>query len=83
MRRFLNMPPQIFRLFLLVIGIVVSYSTARYFLTPHSYRQYGWYRGAALEELREREIVYAGRPACEDCNPDHYGKLLKGAHKTL
>jgi hypothetical protein len=86
MRRLFNMPPQVLRLLLLVVGIVVAYSTARMFLTPTSFRQYGWYRGVALEELRAREIkdnAYAGRPACEDCHPDHYSKLLKGTHKTL
>jgi hypothetical protein len=83
MRRFLNMPPQIFRLILLVVGIVVVYSTARYFLTPHSFRQYGWYRGEALAELATRDRVFAGKKACEECHSDEYQKLQKYEHKTL
>lgn len=83
MRRFFSMPPQIFRLILLVVGIVVSYSTARYFLTPASFRQYGWYRGDALAELSSRQIVFAGRAACEECHSDHMAKLKKYAHKNL
>ncbi len=83
MRRIFNMPPQIFRLCLLVVGIVVSYSTARYFLTPPSFRQYGWYRGDALTELRARPQVFAGKKACEECHSDEYVKLNKNGHKSL
>jgi hypothetical protein len=83
MRRFLNMPPQVFRLFLLVVGIVVVYSTARYFLTPPSFRQYGWYRGEALGELAAREPAFAGKKACDECHSDQYQKLEKHEHKSL
>ncbi|HEV2209289.1 MAG TPA: hypothetical protein VG167_10975 [Verrucomicrobiae bacterium] len=83
MRRFLNMPPQLFRLCLLVVGIVVVYSTARYFLTPPSFGQYGWYRGEALGELASRDPVFAGKQACEECHSDELQKLAKYEHKTL
>jgi hypothetical protein len=83
MRSVYQMPPQIFRLILLVIGIVVVYLTARYFLTPSSFREYGWYRGAALAELANRQPVFAGKKACEECHSDEFQKLLKDSHKTL
>ena len=77
------MPPQILRLFLLVVGIVVVYSTARYFLTPPSFRQYGWYRGEALGEIATRDPVFAGKKACEECHSDEFQKLAKFEHKNL
>jgi hypothetical protein len=77
------MPPQLFRIFLLAVGVVVFYSIARYFLTPASFGQYGWYRGNALVELRERDRTYAGKKACEECHSDQVQKLLKNVHKTL
>lgn len=83
MRRLFNMPPQVFRLVLLVVGIVVSYSVARYFLTPASFGQYGWYRGEALAELASRQPMFAGRKACGDCHSDKLELLLKHEHKTL
>jgi predicted CXXCH cytochrome family protein len=83
MRRLFNMPPQVFRIVLLAVGIVVAYSIARYFLTPPSFREYGWYRGAALTELATRDPVYAGKKACEECHSDEYQKLVKGEHKGL
>ncbi len=55
MRRLFKMPPQVFRIFLLAVGIVGSYLIARYFLTPASFGEYGWYRGAALAEVATRD----------------------------
>lgn len=83
MRRLFKMPPQLFRIFLLAVGIVVVYSIARYFLTPASFGEYGWYRGVALAELATRDRVYAGKQTCEVCHPDEYQKLMKHEHKTL
>jgi hypothetical protein len=83
MRRFIQMPPQLFRIFLLAVGIVTVYLIARYFLTPASFGQYGWYRGEALAELAARQPVYAGKKACEECHSDEYQKLIKHEHKTL
>jgi hypothetical protein len=77
------MPPQLFRIVLLAVGIVVAYSIARYFLTPASFGEYGWYRGAALAELATRERIYADKQACEECHSDEYQKLIKHEHKSL
>jgi hypothetical protein len=81
--RFSKMPPQIARLVLLTVGIVVSYLTARYFLTPPSFGEYGWYRGAALSELTSRPVVFAGKKACDECHSEVCQKLAKYEHKTL
>ncbi len=83
MRRFIKMPPQIFRIFLLAVGIVVVYAIARYFLTPPSFRQYGFYRGEALTDLASRDTVFAGKKACEECHSDHVQKIAKDGHKTV
>ena len=82
MRRF-RLPPQIVRLVLLTLGIVASYLVARYCLTPASFHQYGWYRGAALAEIGAREPVFAGKKACDECHSEVIQKLDKAPHKTL
>jgi hypothetical protein len=79
----LNMPPQVFRLLLLVLAILASYFTARYLLTPRSFGQHGWYRGDALAEVAAPEPVYAGTQACEECHFDHHQKLQKHEHRSL
>jgi hypothetical protein len=78
-----KMPPQIFRLVLLTLAIVGSYLVARAFLTPPSFGQFGWYRGAALEELAARTPVYAGKQACDECHSDILHKLAGDAHQGL
>jgi len=83
MRRLFTMPPQLFRIVLLAVGIVVAYSVARFFLTPASFGEYGWYRGAALAELATRQRVYAGKQACEECHSDQYQKVVQHEHKSL
>ena len=82
MNRF-RMPPQIVRLVLLTIGIVASYVVARYFLTPSSFGQYGWYRGEALLERASLPVVFAGREKCAECHEPQNEQLLKAGHKTL
>jgi len=83
MRPFFRIPPQIVRLLLLLVGILCSYAIARYFLKPPSFGEYGWYRGAALVELRARPVVFAGKKACEECHVDEAEMLAKHSHKTL
>ena len=70
---------------LLTLAIVGSYAVARAFLTPPSFRQYGWYRGDALQELATRKLVYAGRKTCDDCHSDDpkVQELAKGEHKSI
>jgi len=82
MRR-LKIPPKVLRLLLLAAGIVASYSIARFCLTPKSFKEYGWFRGDALVEIRAREPVFAGKKACDECHSEHVQKVLKYEHKTV
>jgi len=83
MSRFLRMPPQILRLVLLALGIVGSYAVARHFLTPPSFGEYGFYRGAALAEVAARPAVFAGREACGECHAEQLAKVAAFSHKGL
>ena len=65
-----KIPSQLSRLLLLGSGILVAYLCARYFLTPTSFGQYGWYRGDALGEVAAREPNFAGKKACEECHSE-------------
>lgn len=79
----LQIPPQIWRLVLLTIGIVVSYFTARHFLVPESFGKYGWYRADALKEHQTLPITYAGAAACADCHSDVVETKAKAGHKSV
>ena len=78
-----KMPPQIVRLVLLTIGIICVYFTARYFLVPQSFGQYGHYRGDAIQDIASKQPFWAGKASCVECHADHVAKLAKDAHKTL
>lgn len=78
------MPPQFSRLGLLTIGILGAYATARYFLTPPSFNEFGWYRGDALEEIAARAPAFAGKQSCNhDCHGKAMDAVAKGEHKTV
>lgn len=81
--RLFRMPPQIFRLVLLTVFIIGTYLVARYFLTPKSFGELGWYRADALGEAASLPITYAGKKACEECHSEQIETLAKGDHKTL
>lgn len=79
----IKMPPQIFRLVLLTIAIVVTYLIARYLLTPATFGQYGFYRGETLLDHMSHTPVFAGRKACLECHEAIQDQLFKGEHKTI
>lgn len=79
----LKMPPQIFRLVLLTLGVAGSYATARMLLVPSSFGEYGWFRADALTENAAQKPVYAGMKACDECHSDLLQELAQHDHKTV
>jgi hypothetical protein len=51
------------------IGLVLFF-VARGFMVPHSFGEYGHYRGDALTEIAARPAAFAGHQACETCHTD-------------
>ena len=49
-------------------------------LVPHSFGQYGHFRGDALAEIAARPVAYAGHQACEDCHSDVAETKKSGKH---
>jgi hypothetical protein len=77
------MPPQINRLLLLTLVIVLGYFSARAALRPKSFGQYGWYRGTALRELADKPTTYAGKVACVSCHDDLLAVMKSSKHQGL
>lgn len=78
-----RMPPQIERLAIVTVAIVVVYFTARAFLVPASFGKYGWYRADALKDYAALPVTYAGAAACLECHDDVAALKAKGGHKLL
>jgi hypothetical protein len=77
------MPPQIKRLTLVFAVFFLLFLTARYFLVPESFGEYGHYRGLALGENLEKTPGYAGQKACEDCHSDITELKAGNVHASL
>ena len=77
------MPPQLKTLIPLFAIFVGLFLTARYFLVPESYGQFGHYRGNSLKDNAEKSISYAGKPACIECHDDINQKLEADLHAKL
>ena len=78
-----KIPPQITRIILLTITIVVVYISARVLLTPSSFGEFGFYRGDAIRENMAREVVFGGQESCDECHSETVVELKKFEHATL
>ncbi len=63
-------PPQLKRLFLAFTIFISAFLIIRHFLVPETFGQYGFYRGASLEEIAQTPVKYAGQEACFNCHQD-------------
>jgi hypothetical protein len=70
MRDLLRDAEHLFRLAGVFLALLVVFLIARAVLVPKGFGVYGHYRAGALDEVRAREISYAGRHACLDCHED-------------
>src|SRR5262249_54454553 len=62
-----------------LIGIIL-FVVVRSFLVPRTFGQYGHFRGAAIQEIAAKPIVYAGHEACETCHSEVLEVKAKGKH---
>jgi ribosomal protein L37AE/L43A len=79
----MRLPPQIARLILLTLAIVGGFLVARYFLTPHSFGEFGHYRGDAIGEAASLPIAFAGQNECMVCHSEQHETLARAEHQTL
>jgi hypothetical protein len=64
---------------LLLAGIGI-FLIIRALIIPKDFGQYGHYRPAALEEIRQRPISYAGQDQCVICHDDEARTRAAGKH---
>lgn len=79
----MTVPPQVSRLILITLCIIAGYFTARHFLVPPSFGQYGWYRGDALKEIASRPISFAGKKSCLECHAAIGDAMSSSLHKKI
>ena len=64
---------------LFVLAFLV-FLVVRGYVVPKSFGQYGHYRGAAIGEIADRPVKFAGHEACETCHSDEADKKKSGKH---
>src|SRR5436190_14820299 len=52
-------------------------------LVPKDFGQYGHYRPAALDDIRQRTVSFAGQTACSTCHDDVTTARAVGVHKGV
>ena len=62
---------------------LIAFAILRAAVVPHSFGQYGHYRGAAIAEMAARPIAYAGHEACETCHTEVVDQKKLGRHTGL
>jgi len=83
MRNLLRDAEHLFRLAGVFAALLVVFLVARAVFTPEGFGVYGHYRAGALEEVRAREIHFAGRAACLDCHEDIAAVKKNAKHAGL
>ena len=67
---------------LFVVAFLV-FLVVRGYVVPKTFGEYGHYRGAALQEIANREPFWAGRNTCDTCHKEIVQKLAKAEHQGL
>jgi len=62
---------------------LVAFVLLRAAVVPHSFGQYGHYRGAAIGEVASRPIAFAGHETCEACHTDVVEQKKLGKHVVV
>src|ERR1019366_3481698 len=60
----------LFRFAGLFVLAFIIFLVVRHYVVPPSFGQYGHYRGAAIGEIAQRPVKFAGHQTCETCHTD-------------
>ncbi len=76
-------PPQLKRLILAFALFLSIFLIIRHSLLPKTFGQYGFYRGAALNEIAQSPLKYAGQKACLECHQDIEDLKQQDVHSDI
>jgi ribosomal protein S27AE len=78
-----SVPPQIRRLSVVLVLLLVVYFVARSVLVPATFGERGHYRAAAVDSIEKLPIHYAGREACAMCHPQVAARKAASYHRGV
>jgi hypothetical protein len=71
------------RLLGLLLAGAVLFAVVRQQVVPAGFGKYGHFRAGALDDVRARPIVHAGRAACVVCHEDQAKVLTRSRHARI
>jgi cytochrome c553 len=77
------MPKHIFRLVVLILGLLVVAYFAVPFLTVDSFYRFGHYRANSVPEIAAKVPVYQTAKYCKSCHAERHAVWSAGSHKSV
>jgi hypothetical protein len=73
----------VFRAAILLIAVVVTLLLSRSIFVPETWGEYGWYRGAAVDDHRAKPVRHLGDDSCSPCHDTEYAEHAAGVHAPV
>jgi hypothetical protein len=73
----------VFRVFILLLAVLVTMILGRGLFVPASWGEYGWYRGDAATDHRAKPIQHGGDQSCTGCHATQAAAHDDGRHVSV
>lgn len=73
----------VFRAAFLLIAVVITLILSRSFFVPATWGEFGWYRGAAVDDHRAKPVRHLGDDVCATCHDTEFAEHGAGVHATV
>jgi len=73
----------VFRAALLLLAVIVTLLLGRSLFVPDTWGEYGWYRGAAVDDHRARQVRHLGDDPCAMCHDAESADHSAGVHAQI
>jgi uncharacterized CHY-type Zn-finger protein len=83
MKDFLRNTEHLSRVVLLLAIGVIAFLLVRRAVVPAEFGKWGHFRPGAMDDVRARQVKFAGREACEACHSDQVEAKSKGKHANV
>ena len=73
----------VFRAAILLLAVIATLLLGRSVFVPDTWGEYGWYRGAAVDDHHAREVRHLGDESCAMCHDAEFAVHSAGVHAPL
>ncbi len=73
----------VFRAAILLMAVIVTLVLSRSLFVPDTWGEYGWYRGAAVDDHRAKTVRHLGDETCAMCHDVESAEHAEGVHQAV